>query len=310
MKHFQNILNQSNNTHQQTQINSVIRNVNVSTTLYLVLWIFLLSVIKLILPAEAKADENNILGVYVLSETLDETTFGVAYNYTGNYGSNVFISVVMANDREPSQHYAYVPGRVQVGKHRTKVVLGTNDSAPKSFTTNQILIKMYDGNKTFLSRLYNYTKTWSKAGAELSPALFMLKVKPTLKAIPMQIENKTETKTVQRRIIENGRVEIKFPNGTIKQKFEGGFTVIEPDGKETTYLYSQAQVPTPPGTPPNNQHLEWVKNESDKLLNIIETLVENDEDSINNYLQNEGTNISYYQKITSRRTAVQFLLNP
>jgi len=276
---------------------------------FIVYFIFILNFVAI---TDARADGNNILGVSVISETLNEVTLVIRYKYTGNYGSNVAISAVMASNGKSSQYFAYAPGRIKVGTHRTKVVLGISKSAPKLFTTDQLLVEMYvGGGKSFVKRLFFYPKTWSKPGAALTPVLSEIKVlKPIIRPQNPQIVKPSGGKERQRRILGDGRVEIRYSDGTIKRVSEGGYTVIKPDGTEESVQYSHAQPPTPPSAPPNSQHLEWLEYESDGLLHIIRSLVANDEESVNNYLQSEGSNISYYQKISFRRKAIGYLLQP
>ena len=114
----------------------------------------------------------------------------------------------------------------------------------------------------------------------------------------------------QRRILADGVVEVRYPDGSIKRLFQGGMDIISPDGKVTPYRYASAQPPTPPSIPPDSEHSDWLEYESEGLLNILRLLVENDEASISNYLKKEGVNTSYYQKISSRRTAIGYLITP
>jgi hypothetical protein len=258
---------------------------------------------------QALAEGNKIIEIRVLSETTNEVNLEVRYNYSGNFGHNVFMSTVMAENGQPSQYYAYRPGRIQIGHHKTRVVLGTSQSAPEWFATDQLLVQMYvGGGEPFQKRLFRYSKTWTRPGAVLPGVLPHLSVLQPVKILTP--EEPSERGVPKRRILADGVVEVRYPDGTIKRIFEGGMDVISPDGKVTPYRYASAQPPTPPSIPPDSQHVAWLEAEARGLLNIIGLLVGNDETSINNYLQKEGSDTTYYQKLSSRRRAIEFLLMP
>jgi hypothetical protein len=77
----------------------------------------LLGVMLLAGPGHA---ENRIESVQVTAESTEEIVLTVVYSYAGDRGGNVAISAIMANDGKPSAHYAYRPGRVEPGRHRTR----------------------------------------------------------------------------------------------------------------------------------------------------------------------------------------------
>jgi hypothetical protein len=116
--------------------------------------------------------------------------------------------------------------------------------------------------------------------------------------------------SVVRRVSPEGQVELHYPDGTIRQKFPGGFTIIHPDGTRETALFQSAQPPTPPSAPPDATHAEWLTAENERLLGIIRELVGNDEPSIQQYLAHEGSDASPYDKVDTRTQAIEWLIGP
>jgi hypothetical protein len=225
----------------------------------------------------------------------------------------------MANNGEVSAHYAHRPGRVERGRHRTRVTLGTTGGAPDSFATNQIEIAMYQGGgEAFLKRQFSFAKTWSQPGAALPPVLQLARIprlalqpRPQLEALatPAQPGGGDQSSAVSRTILPDGSVELRYPDGTIRHRFAGGETVTRPDGTTSTMLFQNAQPPTPPTAPPDAGHANWLDAENARLLDIMRTLVGNDEASIQNYLEREGGH-TVYEQIEARTGAVAWLVNP
>jgi hypothetical protein len=255
----------------------------------------------------------------IVSEGAAEVVLDVVYGYDGDRGDRVAISAVMANNGEVSAHYAHRPGRVERGRHRTRVTLGTNSGAPDSFATNQIEIAMYvGGGEAFLKRQFSFAKTWSQPGAALPPVLQLARIpRPALQPRP-QLEvlgtappgGGGQTGAVSRTILPDGSVELRYPDGTIRHRFAGGETVTRPDGTSSTMLFQNAQPPTPPTAPPDAGHANWLDAENARLLDIMRTLVGNDETSIQNYLEREGAGRTVYEQIEARTGAVAWLVSP
>jgi hypothetical protein len=269
---------------------------------------------------------NRIESVTIASESTDEVVLTVVYTYDGDRGSNVAMSAVMAQDGETSSHYGYRPGRVERGRHRTQVRLGTKQGAPAIFSTNQIEVAMYvGGGEAFLKRQFSFAKTWSQPGAALPAVvrLAQLQSRPALQRAPQAVLQQAQppqvltppggagqSGAVERRIRPDGTVELHYPDGTIRHLFGGGQTITQPDGSSSTMLYQNAQPPTPPTAPPDASHASWLEAENEQLLNIMRTLVGNDEPSIQNYLEREGADRTIYERIDARTEAVGWLVSP
>jgi hypothetical protein len=258
--------------------------------------------------------QNNIERVTVASEGRDDVTFDVAYSYGGSEGDNVFISAIMANNGKISSYYAHRPGGVQRGRHSTRVNLSVNQSAPNVFSTNQIRVAMYVGGKNpFMERSFFFPKTWSRPGGELQPVLQIVGgVKsPADSRTPITPSGVALGGGAPiRRVLPNGHVELRYPDGTIRERYRGGETVTNPDGSQRRLSYASAQWPTPPSAPPDTTHAKWLDAENTRLLDIMRTMVGNDEPSVQHYLSQESSGISTYQQITSRTDAIGMLVRP
>ena len=97
----------------------------------------------------ARAQDNRIDSVSVVSESSDEIILDVVYVYNGDQGNNVALSAVMATDGESSAYYAVRPARVEPSRHRARVWLGVTRGAPEVFFTNQLEVSMYGGKRRF-----------------------------------------------------------------------------------------------------------------------------------------------------------------
>lgn len=268
----------------------------------------------------ARAETNAIDRVSVVSESAAKVTFDVTYRYGGDHGTKVFVSVVMAQNGKTSSDYAYHPARVLRGRHTARVTLGVRKGAPAVFSSNQILVAMYVGNKgSFVERNFAFSKTWSHPGAALSPVFKLIGAATPPPHATLQLATPPGAGghggsggsggAPARRILPNGHVELRFADGTVRERYRGGESITYPDGRHETRLYSSAQPPTPPSVPPDEAHSVWLSGESDRLLDIIRTLV-NDDASVEHYLSQEGSAMSPYQRITSRTEAVNMLTRP
>jgi hypothetical protein len=283
---------------------------NVNRNIYRLGRVALLMLLYLMLVTGTARAADKILGVQVISESVKNLTLKIDYEYGGARGSNVFVSAKMAEKGKPSRYYAVRPARVAVGKGSANVKLGTAQSAPEAFTSDALIITMYvGGQNAFLSQSFNYRKTWSKAGVALPASMAVARL--VTPAVVLAPQAKPESAPgVTRQISDDGVVELRYADGTIKRVYPGGVDIVRPNGSVMKQLHMEAQPPTPPSAPPNPQHEAWLQSENQRLLNIIGNLVANDEASVSNYLDKEGTGLSPYERITRRTTTINFLLTP
>lgn len=270
-----------------------------------------------VLATPATAQDNMIESLSVAEEAPGRITVDVVYRYSGDHGDDVFVSVVMAMNGKTLPYYGYRPGAVRTGHNRTRVELGTSQSAPDLLFSSELVVSMYvGGGETFLTRRFAFAKTWRRPGVPLPP-------QPTLATLPadmillpdhQEIEvlstgTTAEPAEPQRQVLPNGHVVLTYPDGTIRERYSGGETVTRPDGTVQTYLFQNAQPPTPP-TAPDAANAIWLDNQSQRLLDIIGMLVGHDQASIDNYLAQEGPSLSVYQRIEARSGAIGWLVAP
>ena len=276
-------------------------------------WLFLALAVAATVATSAEAQKNDIERVTVASEGRDRVTFDVVYSYSGDQGGNVSISVVMAQNDKPSAYFAYKPARVQPGRRRTQVELGVSRSAPDVFSSNQIHVAMYVGGNTFVKRSFFFPKTWSRPGGTLQPVLQIIGtaiLSPGTRPPATLTADSRGGGAPVRYILANGHVELRYPDGTVRERYPGGETVTSPDGSTQTLLFASAQPPTPPSAPPDMAHARWLDAENDRLLDIIRTLVGNHEPSVQRYLSQEGSGISPYRQVGSRTRVIDMLVRP
>jgi hypothetical protein len=253
----------------------------------------------------AAAQQSSIDRVTVHEETRDRVVLTVEYTYDGGHGDPAFLSAVMATDGTVSPHYAYRPGRVERGRHRTRVTLGLSADAPDLVTSNQLRVRMYDRDgDAFLTRTLHFPKTWSRPGAALRPVLTLAEPALPEDGPPPPVA------APQRRILPGGTVEVRLPDGTVQRLSEGRIVVERPGGPDQILLFQNAQPPTPPAAPPDPIKGAWLTAVSDRLLDIMRLLVGGHEPSIENYLAQEGPDWSPYQRIDARTRAIDWLVRP
>lgn len=283
-----------------------------------------------------KAQSNRIESVSIVSESADTVTFEIIYAYAGDRGDDVFMSVVMAQDGERSPYYGYVPGQVRSGRHRTRVALSASERAPDLFSTNQVEIGMYvGGGASYLRQSYAFAKTWSQPRASLTAVPRIVATPQIAGQVAVQLANPQiqQLQAVQaagptgrfanpaggtsgggdlpeRRVLSDGSIELRYPDGTVRIRTTSGETVILPDGTRQIYSYANAQPPSPPSLPADPAHANWVTAELESLLGVIGTLVANDQASIDHYLTQEGAGLSPYVRINLRTRTIGMLVRP
>jgi hypothetical protein len=119
----------------------------------------------------------------------------------------------------------------------------------------------------------------------------------------------SEASTVERSILPNGHIQLIYPDGTIIEKYPGGFTKITPDGRRMTASFLSAQPPDLPPAPDQTEE-PWLTWHNEYLLNFIKLLVGNDEESIQMYLDSEAGMSNVYEKMSKRTTTINYLLTP
>jgi hypothetical protein len=115
----------------------------------------------------------------------------------------------------------------------------------------------------------------------------------------------------RRTVNADGEVEIVMPDGSRRLTKPGkcGFTTIAPDGKKTIATCNQVPLATPPF--PDGMTAKWLDAHSASLLEIIRSLLGNDQTSMNNYLRNnEPSTMGLYDRIRTRASMISTLTSP
>lgn len=257
---------------------------------------------------ERVASENAIRAVRVIAETARELTLEVDYSYAGDHGTSVFIGAYASEGGVAVPGTGYRPGPVVPGNQNTRVVLVAAADAPATFPSDAILLQMYVGEgDPFVSQTVAFRKTWSVPTAALPIQLQL--VGPSPQPAPQQAPPDA-SRIVERRIADDGAVELVYGDGTIKRLYSGGYTIIFPDGRRQTASFMSAQPPTAPDPPPDDALYPWLQNESDWLLDMIRVLVGNNTASVNNYLAKEPADASLLRRIWLRQRAIEKVMTP
>ena len=119
-----------------------------------------------------------------------------------------------------------------------------------------------------------------------------------------------QTQAVQRLVLPDGTLELKYPDGTRRQTTpSGAVKVILPDGREQIFVAIQTVVATPPAPPSEAPVRTWLDEHNDNLLDTIKKLLGDDQTSLANYLASEQ-GLSVYEKVGKRMRCIYYLITP
>lgn len=119
----------------------------------------------------------------------------------------------------------------------------------------------------------------------------------------------TAAETGKRSVTAEGHVVTRYPDRIVTEGT--GFRRTQYlDGRpdQTMAFHTGAPANIPP-TPPDNAERNWLTWHSEGLLNMIKSLVGNDQVSIDNYVQSEPANLTVYERINRRRETINLLLD-
>jgi hypothetical protein len=116
-----------------------------------------------------------------------------------------------------------------------------------------------------------------------------------------------EQEAISRKILEDGTIEMRYPDGTVRQVAPVGssVTVIRPDGIASVNAGMEVQPPTPPLPPSGSDLSRWLGHQNDRLLDIIRSLLQPADirEGISN-VQNTERGMTLYQKINHRTKVI------
>jgi len=115
----------------------------------------------------------------------------------------------------------------------------------------------------------------------------------------------------KRTVNADGEVETVMPDGSRRLTRPGqcGWKTIAPDGRTTITSCNQVPLATPPF--PDGVTSKWLDAHSNSLLDIIRSLLANDQTSVDNYLRNnEPAGMGIYDRIRTRASMISTLAPP
>lgn len=265
-------------------------------------------------PVVLVGADTGIRAARVVSEGPREVVLDVDYAYRGEQGEQVFASAhALAGSRRLP--FGYVPGAVARGVGTTRVTLRRIDHDGTVLNSDGVQLELYvGGGGAFVSARFGLAKSWLRDDATLP---VQLGVKPPAATPdegpalggPVAAGTPTEA-VVARRFTPEGIVEVAYADGRRVQRFQGGYTIIFPDGRQQRVLMSNVQPPTPPAPPPGSSLERWLDGEAAKLLDVLRLLVGQDEAQITAYLAREPADASAFARIAARREAIAYMLQP
>ena len=129
------------------------------------------------------------------------------------------------------------------------------------------------------------------------------------------LENYTNTeddiapaKVVSVRILRNSWVETVFSDGSKEIQTGSGYMKISAAGDTLRYLMAQVQSFVPPSMPTDPNINTYLQNVSITMLNLLKELLNNDQNSITNYLAGEA-NLNLYEIINRRFKFINYVIN-
>lgn len=245
----------------------------------------------------------------------------VSFNYTISEpdGARIYIRPMTEGNLTPN--YSASGSPVYSGEGNTTATFTITSGETK---IDQLRIQVYNSTRSELLFEFYFPVNYNFSAAIAESRISERAISPNLRRSIQEMqrehndqdqldENNLEqpqNQPVSKKILPDGSVEITYPNGRIKRLFEGGFEIYNPETEQSqTYLYSTAARPPVPPSLPDDAELIWMKAHSEKLLNIIKSLVNNDSESIENYLQYEGEQ-DIYNQILMREETISYMVQP
>lgn len=163
----------------------------------------------------------------------------------------------------------------------------------------------------------NFSRSGSSVGRMVVdyPALVrpLVRLSPSLRRLAETATTETPPPTgePQRSILPDGRVQIRYPDGTVKILEAGcGYTIILPNGTTTSAACNQVQPASMPVLPDDPALQSFLEGHSDHLLQQISRMVDYRQDEIDLYLGYESQNTSgLLEKIQMRSRLIDKLLD-
>jgi hypothetical protein len=246
----------------------------------------------------------------------EEITISFDYNISEPDGARIYIRPLTGII--PTSNYAASGSPVYTGEGNATVTFTINSGETE---IDKLRIQVYNATRSELLFEFTFPVSYqfSASVKELSLSEQAIRPDPRRQIRKIQRERveqvqagkenmESPDQSVTKKILPDGSVEITYPDGRIERRFKGGFEVYDPETKQSQkYLFHTGARPPIPPSLPDGAGLIWMESHSEKLLGIIKSLVNNDPDSIENYLQYEGEQ-DIYNKILLREETISYMV--
>ncbi len=111
-----------------------------------------------------QSSAKEILSVEIVHQAQNIATFAVEYNFGENAEDYILIAQTMVNKKAVKHaSYNYVP--VKVGRHKTHISIGINETAPQQYQSDHILInfalkKTQKASNADTAKITAFVKNW------------------------------------------------------------------------------------------------------------------------------------------------------
>ena len=119
--------------------------------------------------------------------------------------------------------------------------------------------------------------------------------------------DENQPKIISKKVLDDGGIETTYDDKSKRIKYNGGITVISPDGQEMKMLFMQTPPFEPPTDPNDPDIAKYLSNIHDGLSESLASLLGQDAESITNF-QNGDAGLNIYQRINRRIAIIDYLI--
>lgn len=235
----------------------------------------------------------------------EEITISFNYTIAEPDGARIYIRPLTEGNLTPN--YSASGSPVYSGEGNATATFTITSGETK---IDQLRIQVYNATRSELLFEFYFPVNYNFSAATTKSVISERAITPNLRRSiqEMQREQKSQAQSgennleqpqnqpVNKKILPDGSVEITYPDGRIEKRLRISF-------------YSTAARPPVPPSLPEDAELIWMKAHSSKLLSIIKLLVNNDSESIENYMKYEGEK-DIYNQILMREETISYMVQP
>jgi hypothetical protein len=238
----------------------------------------------------AQARSSVVESLSVVTESRDSVALLVEYALSPLPATNARMVIEATMDDSVVVHCSRFAEQVRLGRQTVRVQLKMRQKSASLFDTDAIRVQLFVGCATPVAqRSFGFLKTWTQPGSTLLPIYPLNVIGPGGRRPPeSQPANVSNS-----RILADGHVVIRSPDGTLTTRGCGTETVAKPGEHPVTRAFAQSQSPSPPAAAPLGRSKEWLAYNNDRLIGIISDLVGGDASSVQNFLSREPDDLRY-----------------